>query len=100
MKRATTWASPDYRASDESGAVRKVDYEAPLPGWLRNLDYKVSGETGALKVPIKIRIWHTGWGRSGATYVTGYAGAKLPRRIIHYRWRRLMAEVAAGNTDE
>ena len=100
----------DYRASGESGARRGTAYEAPLPGWLRHLDYKVSGETGALRVPSKMRTWHIGgrlnahrppagqgWDRSGATYVTGHAGARLPRPIIHHQWRRLRAEQTAAN---
>ncbi len=111
MKRATPWVSPDYQGSAESGALGKVDYETPLPGWLRPLDYKVSSETGALKVPSRMRTWHLGgranghapppgqgWDRSGATYVTGYAGAKLPRPIIHHEWRRLTAEQMAHST--
>ena len=98
-------ARRDDRVSRESGSRRETDYEAPLPGWLRPLDYKVSGETGALKVPSKVRTWHLGgranghapppgqgWDRSGPTYLTEYAGARLPKPIINRQWRKLVAE--------
>ena len=82
-----------------------------MPARLARLDYKTSGEIGAMRVPTKARTWHQGgranghapppgqgWERSGATYVTGYDGAKLPRPIIHHRWRRLTAEQMAHST--
>ena len=113
MNRATPWASPDSQASRESSAFGKVDYEAPLPGWLRPLDYKVSSESGALKVRSKVRTWHLGgranghapppgqgWDRSGGAYVTGYAGERLPRPIIHHRWRTPTPKQTTANTDE
>ena len=72
---------------------------------LAHLDYKVSGETGALKVPSKVRTWNLrgranghrpppgqGWDRSDPTYVVGIQEVELARPIIHHRWRRLMAE--------
>ncbi len=109
MNRATRQAFPGYQASGETGARREMDYEAPLPGWLKPLDYKVSGETGALKVPSKVRTWHLGgranghapppgqgWDGSGPTYLTEIAGTRLEKPIIHHRWQRL---VAAVNTD-
>ena len=73
---------------------------------LARLDYKVSGETGAMKVPTKGRTWHKGnranghkpppgrpWDRSGPTYVieAGDSG-RLPEPVIHHRWRRLKAD--------
>jgi hypothetical protein len=39
----------DCTVSGESGARRGTAHEAPLPGWLRHLDYKTSGETGAMR---------------------------------------------------
>ena len=80
--------------------------EARQAAWLARLDYKVSGETGAMKVPVKGRTWHKGnranghapppgrsWDRSGPTYVVeaGDTG-RLPEPVIHHRWRRLTAE--------
>ena len=55
----------DSRVSVGSGTRRETAYDAPLPGWLRPLDYKVSGETGALKVPSKVRTWHLGGRANG-----------------------------------
>ena len=103
----------DHRVSGGRDALRARDGDARLPGWLRPLDYRVSGETGAMRVPSKARTWHMGnrknahapppgqgWSRSGATYVTGYAGAQLPRPIIHHEWRRLTAEQMTHSTTE
>ena len=91
-------------------ALRAMDGDRFLPGWLRPLDYKVSGETGAMRVPSKARTWHIGgrlnahrppagqrWDRSGSTYVTGCDGAQFLRPIIHHRWRKLTEEQAPDN---
>ncbi len=73
---------------------------------LARLDYKVSGEPGAMRVPAKGRTWHKGnrrnghapppgqgWDRSGLTYVVEAEGlGRLPQPVIHHRWRRLMAD--------
>ncbi len=95
----------DYRFFTESNARRETDYEALLPGWLRPLDYKVSSESGALKVHSRVRTWHLGgranghapkpgqrWDRTGPTYVTGYRGTRLPKPVIDHQWRRMMAD--------
>ncbi len=80
--------------------------EARYAAWLAHLDYKVSGETGAMKVPAKGRTWHRGnranghtppagrgWDRSGPTYVVEAQGiGRLPEPVVHHRWRRLTAE--------
>ena len=50
----------DCTVSGESGARRGTAHEAPLPGWLRHLDYKTSGETGAMRVPTKAGKWLPG----------------------------------------
>ena len=86
--------------------------EARLAARLARLDYKVSGETGAMRVPTKARTWHQGnrknghepppgetWDRSGPTYVTGIHEVRFTRPIIHHQWRRLTAQVA-DNTSE
>ena len=113
MKRASRLASPDYQASGESGAPGEVDYEAALPGWLKPLDYKVSGETGALRVPSKIRMWQqsnglrseapeTGrrWDRAGPTYLIEIDGVRLEKPIIYSRRRRVAVEDTATDTTE
>ena len=72
---------------------------------LARLDYKVSGETGAMRVPAKGRTWHKGnrrnghapppgqgWDRSGPTYVVEADGlGRLPQPVVHHRWRRQTA---------
>ena len=88
--------------------------EARLAAWLTRLDYKVSGETGAMRVPTKGRTWHLGgrlnghapppgrgWDRSGQTYVVeaGEPG-RLAEPVIHHRWRRLMANKSTDATTE
>ena len=113
VKRTTPWASPDHQASGENPPLGKVDYEAPLPGWLKPLDYKVSGETGALKVKSKMRTWHLGgranghrpppgqgWNRSGPARVVRARGLGTPAKpMTHGEWRRLIAEAALPSTD-
>ena len=102
----------------ERRAIRQRGFvtarEARLAARLARLDYKVSGETGAMKVPSKARTWHQGgrlnahepppgrdWDRSGPTYVVeaGELG-RLPKPIIHHQWRRLMVRPAASDTTE
>ena len=102
----------------ERRAVRQLGLvtarEARLAARLARLDYKVSGETGAMRVPTRARTWHQGgrlsahrpppglgWDRSGATYVVeaGELG-RLPKPIIHHQWRRLTARPAAIHTTE
>ena len=79
--------------------------EAREAAWLAHLDYKVSGETGALKVPAKGRTWHKGnranghkpppgrpWSRSGPAYlVEAEDTGKLLTPVLHSQWRRLQA---------
>ena len=97
----------DDKASGESGTPGMTDRDAPLPGWLRPLDYKVSGESGALRVRSKVRTWHLGgranghapppgqaWDRSGPTYVTGIYHLRFANPVPHHRWRRQVADCA------
>ena len=105
LERAMRRASPDYQAGGESGALKVLGSEDCLPGWLRPLDYRVSGEIGALRVPSKSLTWHLakppngatpplgrGSDRSGAAYVVGVHEVRFPKPIIHHRWRRLMED--------
>ena len=72
--------------------------EARLAARLARLDYKVSGETGALKVPTKARTWYQGnrrsahrpppgegWSRSGLTYVVGIDEVRFAEPIIQHQ---------------
>ena len=70
MKMATPWASPNYQASSESGALR---------------------------VPSKTRIRNPAnpLERAGTTYVVGIGDLQLTKPITHYRWRRLTEEQMA-----
>ncbi len=76
--------------------------EARLAARLARLDYRVSNESGALRVPSSAQKWHRSspHDRAGATYVVGISHIRFSRPIIHYRWRRLVAEHTAANTDE
>ncbi len=48
----------EHRVSGREGKTRAIGYEAPLPGWLGPLDYRVSGESGALIVHTHSLSWH------------------------------------------
>ena len=77
--------------------------EARLAARLARLDYKTSGETGALRPTASAKVWHPGnrpnghapppgrdWSRSGPTYVVDAAETgRLPEPIILHRWRKL-----------
>lgn len=80
--------------------------QARLAARLARLDYRTSGETGALRPSISAKVWHPGnrpnghapppgrnWSRSGPTYVVeaGDTG-RLPKPIIHNRWRKLFED--------
>ena len=71
--------------------------EARLAARLARLDYKVSGETGAMKVPTRVRTWYQGnrinahvpppgqrWDRSGTTYVVGVHEVRFAQPVIHH----------------
>ena len=90
----------------ERRAVRRLRFvtarEARLAARLARLDYKVSGETGALRVPTRAGRWHQGprAERSGPTYVVGIDEVRFAEPIIHRRWRRLMARTETDTTTE
>ena len=79
---------------------------AKLAARLARLDYKTSGESGALKPRSRVimgkRIGRKNgyapppgrtWSRSGPTYVTESKQlGLLPKPVIHYRWRMLNTE--------
>lgn len=79
--------------------------EARLAARLARLDYKTSGETGALTPPTKERVWYPGnrknahqgppgrrWDRSGRALVVAGEDRKLPEPVARERWWRLQAE--------
>ncbi len=65
--------------------------EARLAALRAHLGYKVSGETGALRPPIKMRFHFRTDGRNGPTYLIGIHDRRFARPILHREWRRLMA---------
>ena len=87
--------------------------DARLAARLAHLDYKVTGETGALKVRSKVRTWHLGgranghapppgqgWDRSGQAHVVKARGlGTLVKPMAHREWRRLIVEAAPASTD-
>jgi len=75
--------------------------EARYAARLARVGYKLTGETGALKVPSKGRTWHKGgrangeapppglgWDRSGPAYVIAVGGRRLATPVVCHRWRR------------
>ena len=88
--------------------------QARLAARLARVDYKVSNESGALKVPSKVRTWHLNgringhapppglaWDRAGRAYlVEAPSLVELPKPIINHRWRRIVAEQRAGRPIE
>ena len=93
----------ERRARRHRGCVTAK--EARLAARLARLDYKTSGETGAMRVPSKGHTWHLGgranghapppgqgWERSGPTYVTASELGTLAEPVLHHRWRSLMAD--------
>ena len=103
-ERVTTMTRHERRAKRRGRSVTAK--EARLAARLARLDYKVSGETGAMRVPTKGRVWHKNnrpnghapppgrvWDRSGPTYVVEAEGlGKLPEPVIHHQWRRQTAK--------
>ncbi len=104
METLTIRTRQERRAERQRGFVTAK--EARLAARLAHLDYRVTGETGALRPPTKGRTWYRGnrknahapplgrgWDRSGPTYVveSGELG-RLPKPIIHHQWRKLMAD--------
>ncbi len=77
--------------------------EASLASRLARLDYKTSGETGALKLRSKVIMGQGNgrkngyapppgrqWSRSGPTYVTETEElGLLPKPVLLHRWRAL-----------
>jgi hypothetical protein len=85
--------------------------EPRLASWLAHLDYKVSGESGALKVPGKVRTWHLNnrknghqpppgqsWDRSGPVYLVGPGETTAATLALRQLWRRLTVEMPADST--
>lgn len=89
MKGVTVMTRHERRARRQGRFV--TDKEARLAARLARLDYKVSGETGALRIPARARVPSRSKGRAGPAYVVGVGDLRLARPIIHHRWRRLIA---------
>ncbi len=51
-------AELEHQVYGREGKNRAIGYEASLPGWLGPLDYRVSGESGALTVHSHSMSWH------------------------------------------
>ena len=68
-----------------------TDREARWAAWLARLDFKTTGESGALKVPARSKVQNRSHGRAGSTYVVGVGDLSFEEPIIHHRWRRLTA---------
>ena len=77
--------------------------QAKLAARLAKLDYKTSGESGALELRTKAKIRAStsrknayappegrDWSRSGPVYVTeDKEQGQLPEPVLHHRWRAL-----------
>ena len=77
-------AGLEHRVSGKGAETRAIDYDAPLPGWLGPLDYRVSGESGALRVHTHSLSWH----RTKSPNITipppgrGWDGSGPIRRVV------------------
>ena len=88
--------------------------QARLAARLARVDYRVSNESGALKVPSKVRTWHLNnrlnghapppgqaWDRAGPAYVVeALSLVGIPKPITNHRWRRMVADQRAGRPIE
>ena len=68
-----------------------TDREARWAARLARLDYKTTGESGALTLPARSKLQNRSNGRAGSTYVIGVGDLSFAKPIIHHRWRRLIA---------
>ena len=89
MEEVTLMTRQERRAQRQLRFV--TNKEARLAALRAHLGYKVSGETGALRPPTKMRIQYRSDGRNGPTYLVGINEARFARPILHREWRRLMA---------
>ena len=51
-------AGLERQVSNRNSAEKALGDEAPLPGWLAQLDYRVCGESGALTAHTHSLSWH------------------------------------------
>jgi hypothetical protein len=86
--------------------------EARLATWLAHLDYRVSGESGALKVPGKVRTWHLNgranghqpppgqsWDRSEPVHVVTAGVAEATNVALRQRWRSLTVDMPTNTAE-
>ena len=93
----------ERRASRQRGFVTAA--QARLAARLARVGYKRTNESGALRVPSRVRTWHLNgranghkprpgqqWDQSGPTYVVASAElGRLEKPVIHHLWRKLMS---------
>ena len=106
-------AGLEHRVSGREGKTRAIGYEAPLPEWLQPLDYRGSGESGALVVHTHSLSWHRAkspnitvppagkeWGRSALARVVRVDKASATEQDIDHRRGKQIADIAAKETTE
>ena len=82
-----------------------TDREARQAARLAGLDYRLSGRSGALRLPAGVRVRLKGDrpaearrqadhkpDRSGPAYVVGFGDQRFKTPILHSRWRKLTRE--------
>ena len=82
-----------------------TDREARQAARLAGLDYRLSGRSGALRLPPGVRVRLAGDrpagtrrqadhkpDRSGPPYVVGFGDQRFKTPILHSRWRKLTRE--------
>lgn len=82
-----------------------TDREARQAARLAGLDYRLSGRSGALRLPPGVRVRLAGDrpagarrktdhkpDRSGPAYVVGFGDQRFETPILHSRWRKLTQE--------
>ena len=89
----------------ERRATRRLRFvtarEARWAARVARLDYKVSGETGALRPPTKMRVRLRSDSRNGPAYLVKVRGlGTLSKPITHSEWRRLIATQPPDNTNK
>ncbi len=82
-----------------------TDREARQAARLAGLDYRLSGRSGALRLPAGVKVRLAGDrladarrkadqkpDRSGPAYVVGIGDQRFDTPVLHSRWRKLVAD--------